>query len=526
MAQPQERVKVTYTTTDTHALDSFHGDFDQALATVDAAFGQSYPNLAGNEELWTDEQIDDRSPCDARLLLARFPRGTAAHVDTAVAAAAKAFPVWSRTPYRERLAVLRAAADLMVERGMEWAAWITLEVGKNRIESLAEVEESADLIRYYCDEMERHDGLTSSGVVGTDEYVTNTMRPYGVFAVISPFNFPLALGTGMSAGALVTGNTVVWKPASDCPLSGYLLHRALTDAGVPEGTFNIVVGPGAVVGNALVDHPQVAGIAFTGSRDVGIDIFARAARGRSARPCITEMGGKNPVIVMPSADLDAAAEGTMRSAFAFGGQRCSAASRVLVHDSVHEAFVDALVAKTRELVVGDPRRRDVYLGPLISNGAVSDYERYVAQARADGDIAYGGNVLREGPLGEGFYVEPTIVTGLPKGHPLLIDELFVPIVCVLPLSSFDEALEVANDVDYGLCAGIFSQEDAEIERFFDEIEAGVTFANRRVGATTGAWPGVQSFGGWKYSGSTGKNALGPWYLPQFVREQSQTRVGL
>ena len=267
------------------------------------------------------------------------------------------------------------------------------------------------------------------------------------------------------------------------------------------------------------------GVIFTGSKEVGLDLFKRFSTD-FPKPCITEMGGKNPAIVMRSADLDEAAEGVMRSAFGFDGQKCSANSRVYVVKPVAREFLDTLVKKTRQIRVGDPTQRENWMGPVISEDSLRKFERAVDEARADGGtVEVGGEVLRDGDAGRGFFPTPTVVSGLPLEHRLFREELFVPFVVVGEVDSLDQALTEANATAYGLTAGIFSRDADEIQRFLDVIQAGVVYVNRRAGATTGAWPGIQSFGGWKGSGSSGKGGLGPYYVQQFLREQSQTLVG-
>jgi 1-pyrroline-5-carboxylate dehydrogenase len=327
----------------------------------------------------------------------------------------------------------------------------------------------------------------------------------------------------MCAGALVAGNTVVLKPSSDTPYSALRLVEVLEAAGLPPGAVNLITGSGDDVGTALVDCPDVAGLIFTGSREVG-ERIARRFNASRLRPYILEMGGKNPAIVTARADLDKAVEGIARSAFGNSGQKCSACSRVYVDRGVSREFVERLTGKTGSLRVGDPVERDVFLGPLINSRAVGTYEAAVAEARRDGRIVTGGLVLREGAFAHGYFVTPTIVDRLPLDHRLLRDELFVPFVTVVEVGSLEEALTWANRSEFGLTAGIFSEDPDEVHAFFDRIEAGVAYANRRGGATTGAWPGVNSFGGWKASGSSGKGAGGPYYVQQFLREQSQTWV--
>jgi 1-pyrroline-5-carboxylate dehydrogenase len=402
---------------------------------------------------------------------------------------------------------------------------MSYEVGKNRIESLGEVEESADLIRYYAQTMEDNDGYDHPmGNLGDSAVHTRSiLRPHGVFAVVSPFNFPMALATGPSSAAMLAGNAVVIKPSSASPLSAQKMLGAYIDAGVPRGVVNLVMGPGETVGQALQDHPDVDGIVFTGSYAVGMQLFHSFSK-TWPRPCIVEMGGKNPAIVTRNADLDEAAEGIMRSAFGFGGQKCSANSRVYVERPVHDELVRRLVEKTEAIVIGDPIVRENWLGPIIDQRAVDRHQQAVGEARRDGQVLIGGERLTDGDLARGFYVEPTVVGGLPGDHRAFRDEFFAPLTAVHAVDSLDEALRLANDSVYGLTAGVYSEDQGEVQTFLDRIQAGVLYVNRRAGATTGAWPGVQAFGGWKGSGSTGKAGLSMYYVAQFMREQSHTVV--
>jgi 1-pyrroline-5-carboxylate dehydrogenase len=445
-------------------------------------------------------------------------------VGLAVEAARRAFSAWSGRPWRERTAILRRAADLIEERGFDLSALVSLEAGKSRLEAMGDVTETADLARYYCQQVEANDGFDRPMARFTEnEETRSVLRPYGVWAVISPFNFPAALAGGPMAGALVAGNTVVLKPSHETPLMGLELYRIFREAGVPEGAVNVVFGTGEVTGEALATHPGVDGMLFTGSKEVGLSLLRRFGR-EYPKPCITEMGGKNPAIVMPSADLDAAAEGVMRSAFGLQGQKCSACSRAYVHADVKARFLELLLAKTAGIAIGDPSRDGVFLGPVIHERAYRNYQRYAEQAGRDGKVLAGGRTLRDGELAHGFFVAPTVVDGLPRGHALFREEMFVPILCVAGFGSLQEALDLANDTEYGLTAGFFSREPAEVQTFLDRIEAGVVYVNRRAGATTGAWPGVQPFGGWKASGSSGKASGGLYYVQQFMREQSRTIV--
>jgi 1-pyrroline-5-carboxylate dehydrogenase len=293
---------------------------------------------------------------------------------------------------------------------------------------------------------------------------------------------------------------------------------------VPGGAFNFVTGSGEAVGDPLTHHSEVDGVIFTGSKEIGLGLV-RSVSTDWPKPVITEMGGKNPVIVTARADLGKAVEGVAKSAFGYSGQKCSAASRVYVERPVYDTFVERLTARTAGLKVGDPAERDVYTGPVIDARAVARFEAAAALAVKDGGkVRAGGHRLTEGEFGNGTFVAPTVVDGLPPDHDLFKRELFLPFLVVAPVESLDEAITRANDTEYGLTAGIFSEDPGEIERFFDRVEAGVLYANRKGGATTGAWPGAQSFPGWKASGSTGKGGLGPYYVQQFMREQSRTVV--
>jgi 1-pyrroline-5-carboxylate dehydrogenase len=323
----------------------------------------------------------------------------------------------------------------------------------------------------------------------------------------------------------VAGNTVVFKPASTTPLLGFKLYEAMAEAGIPAGVFNFVTGGGSTAGQELIENSDVDGVVFTGSKDVGMHLIRGNAARPVPRPLIIEMGGKNPALVMKSADLEKASDGVMRSAFGAQGQKCSACSRVYVDAAVREDFIRLLVEKTKRIAIGNPLERNVYLGPVINEDAVRTFERAIDRATSDGGrVLTGGRRLTDGALGYGYFVEPTIIDGLPKSHPLFKEELFVPITLVGDVTTLDEAIDLANQTEYGLTAGLFSENDRDIERFFAKIQAGVTYVNRQAGATTGAWPGINSFGGWKASGSTGRGTGGPYYVQQFMREQSRVRI--
>jgi 1-pyrroline-5-carboxylate dehydrogenase len=495
--------------------------FDRGIAEVREQLGRSAPLFINGQARPAAATSDSVSPIDTRILVARVASATPDDVGDAVAAARAAFPSWSRTPWAERAARLEKAAQIIRTRRYELSAWMIFEMGKNRVEALGEIEETADLISYYNQQMRANDGYVRpmDRLVPTDDNVS-VLRPYGVWAVIAPWNFPYALLAAPVAAALLTGNTVVMKPSSETPLSAVLIAEIFADAGLPPGTVNCLTGSGRVVGDGLVRHPDVDGVTFTGSLDVGFNQIFRQFSTRFPKPCIVEMGGKNPAIVMDSADLDRAALGVARSAFGMNGHKCSACSRLYVHEAVADDLLMRLDGKIADMRIGDPVLKDTVLGPLATRASYEDFQRFVALA---GDsVRTGGRVLRDGAFAHGYFVQPTVLTGLSRQHQLVRDELFVPILAVQRVKSLDEALGEANDTPFGLTAGIFSRNQGEIDAFLDRIQAGVVYVNRAAGATTGAWPGVQPFGGWKGSGSTGKNIGGLYTLPCYMREQSRT----
>jgi 1-pyrroline-5-carboxylate dehydrogenase len=518
-----QRMKITYATLRADN-EELHALYEAGLEKAKARLGQYHRNFIDGSERDGDGTFEVRSPIDSEILVGTFARGTRQDVQDAIAAARRAQPAWFRLGWEGRLEILRRAAELISERQMEYGGLMAVEVGKTRLEALGEVEEAADLIRYYAKTAEdnRYYDHPMDNLGDSTVHTRSILRPHGVFAIISPFNFPMALAVGPSAAAMMAGNTVVFKPATVAAMTAVAIKEAYRDAGVPDGVFNLVMGPGDTVGDELQTNQGIDGIVFTGSYEVGFELFRNFST-RYPRPCVVEMGGKNPAIVLKSADLEEAAEGIVRAAFGFSGQKCSANSRVYVERPVHDELVRQLVEKTEKLVVGDPLPRTAFTGPVIDERAVTRHQFAVGEARRDGTVFTGGERLTDGALGRGFYVEPTVV-GLPASHRLFQDELFAPFTAVAAVDSLDEALALANDNTYGLTAGVYSEDEAEVQQFLEEIQAGVLYVNRRAGATTGAWPGVQAFGGWKGSGSTGKSGLSMYYVAQFLREQSHTIV--
>lgn len=524
---PEQAFKLTYATM-FNPPEELHTHFEEALKTLRAGLGKEYAMFIDGKDRFAAEKLEDRNPADTRQVLGIFQNGSAQDAQDAVAAARRAFPGWASTPWQKRVDLLRKAAAEIDKRIFEFGVVIALEVGKNRTEALGDAAETADLIRYACDSMEANDGfiklMGSDPLVGFKATNTSVLRPYGVWLVISPFNFPCALTGGPLGAALVAGNTVVFKPASDTPWTSRLLAECLRDAGIPAGVFNFVTGPGRTLGQALIDSPEVDGITFTGSFDVGMGIYRTFGQGKYVRPTILELGGKNPAIVSQNADIETAALGIVRSAFGLQGQKCSACSRVYVQKPIYQKLLARMIELTNKLGIGDPTDRSVYLGPVVNKNSYQDYQNFIKEANEGGArFLTGGKVLTEGSLAYGYFCAPTIIADLPLEHRLWKHEMFVPITTITPIESLEEGMALANDVSYGLTAGFYGLPE-EAQWFFENIQAGVTYANRPQGATTGAWPGFQPFGGWKGSGSSGKNAGGLYYLPLYMHEQIHTLI--
>ena len=515
--------RVTYATLSADD-DELHAAYDIEVERSRRAFGGTHPLHIGGERRAGATTFTTVSPVDRDVVIGDFATASDGDVADAVTAAADSFESWAATDWRERAILLDRAADLISSRSVALAAEMGWEVGKSRLEALGDVEEAADLIRYYTHAMREHDGFAQPMErLVPAEATYDVMRPYGVWGVISPFNYPMALVAGPAGAALVAGNTVVLKPSEIGSWCAHRFYDSLVEAGVPAGVVNLVTGPGETTGAALVADERLGGITFTGSSEVGMEIH-RTFGAPWPRPAICEMGGKNPVIVAASADLDLAVEGVARSAFGLGGQKCSAASRAFVDASLVDDFCTRLAERAEAIERLGPLQRGGFLTPVVDGEAVERYTAAVEQARSTGEVVVGGARLVDGDLACGNFVAPTVVR-VPADSPLWSTELFAPLLAVAPVDSLDEAIERANDTPYGLTAGLFTGEQAEIDRFLDRIEAGVVYVNRPAGATTGAWPGVQPFGGWKRSGTGGKAGGGPYYLQQYLREQSRTIVG-
>jgi 1-pyrroline-5-carboxylate dehydrogenase len=518
--------KITYVTL--MADEGINPKFDDALRRFESKLGRAYPMHIGARAVYSDAgQFEHRSPIDTSIVVGKFQVGTREHAKQAVEAAKEGFETWSAKPWQERVKIIERYAKLIDERKFDIAVGITYEVGKNRLEALAECWEAIDAVKYYAGVMRKERGyVIKMGPGGPGEHNTDVLKPHGVWPVISPFNFPFMLANGMAMGALMTGNSVILKPTSEAPLTGYMLYKLYADAGVPPGAVNFVTGPGSNFEDEFVTNPDVAGLAFTGSKDVGMRLFRRFHTEQDyPKPILLEMGSKNPTIVTAKADIPKAVEGTVRAAFGYSGQKCSATSRVYVQNQVKDKFLAALKERVTKIPVGDPRAKETFMGPVINQKAVETFQSAVASAKQSGGrLIAGGNVLKDGSMKNGFYVAPTVVADLPEDNSLVKQELFVPFVVVNGCDTVEESIDRSNATEYGLTAGIFTKDKKEQEEFFDGIRFGVTYSNRSGGSTTGAWPGAQSFTGWKASGVTGRGVGSPFYLLTFLRDQSQTRV--
>src|ERR671917_2421087 len=372
----------------------FHDRYEKALEQVRSEFGRTYTMLIGGSEITTRATITHTSPIDTRIVLGHMPIGGASHLRKAIAAAKEAFERWGRIGYLDRVRVCKVAADIMADRKFELAAWVSYENGKNRYEAIADIDEAVDFLRYYSEEMERNNGFeTMMKSAQTNEKSKSVMKPYGIWGVIAPFNFPVAIFAGMSTGAIITGNTVVAKPSSNTPIAAWKFAQIFKQAGLPDGVFNLVIGSGDKVGNELVSNRDVAGIVFTGSRDIGFHMAKEFVNTRR-KLLIAELGGKNPVIVTDTADIDKAVDGVLKATFGYSGQKCSACARVYIHKKVRDEFLSRLVEKTKNLPLGNPLDSNTFVGPLANEEAYRKYQKYIIAAEKKGKVLAGGRIRK------------------------------------------------------------------------------------------------------------------------------------
>ncbi len=494
--------------------------FRDALTQVRGELGRSYPLIIDGEEIHAEPGLSSVSPADPDLVIGRFPAAGAETAARALEAAERAFETWSRVSAPERAHYLVATAAEVRRQRHRLAAWMVYEVGKSWGEADGEVAECVDLMEYYARRMLDLDGPqndTLGSVPGEDNEFFYVSLGAGV--VISPWNFPLALTFGMASAAMVAGNTVVVKPASNSPTSVYHVARILQDLGLPPGVLNVVTGRGEAVGQTLVEHPRTRFVAFTGSMDVGVGIHARAAQLQPGqvwlKRTVLELGGKNAVIVDADADLDAAVDGVVASAFGFQGQKCSAGSRAVIDQRVYDDFVVKLIERVRELKVGDPVDPAVTVGPVVDERAYRDIRRYIETGAREGTLLVGG--MSDAPEGDkGYFIPPTVFGDVDPKAIIAQEEIFGPVLACIKAKDFDDALAIANDTKYGLTGAVFSRSRTKLERARREFQVGNLYLNRK---STGALMGVHPFGGFKMSGTDSK-AGGPDYLLHFLQGKS------
>jgi len=492
--------------------------FRDAIETVRGDLGVHAPLVIGGERIVTDRVIRSVDPARPDRLVGTASSATSDHAVAALEAAWKAFPAWSSRPAAERAELVHRIGDVMAERIYEFAAWQTFEAGKNWAEAEADVAEAIDFCHYYA-----HQALAMDEPLPVAAYPGETneswLQPIGAGIVIPPWNFPLAILVGMTVGPVAAGNTVVLKPASNTPLVGWGFMQAVEEAGIPPGVVNFLPGPGSEVGDTLVDHPKTRFINFTGSKEVGLRIASRSSvvhEGQKwMKRAYMEMGGKDALIVDETTDLDAAADDVVRSAFGFQGQKCSACSRLIVLDAVHDELVAKVVERTEALSIGAPEENHP-VGPVVSEAQYRAILAEIESGKSEGTLVTGGTAVEQDG---GYYIAPTIFTDVAPDARLAQHEIFGPVLSVIRVADFDEALDVANGTEYGLTGGLHSSDEERIERAKREFYVGNLYINRKI---TGALVGIQPFGGFNMSGSNAK-AGGPDYLRLFMEMKSVAR---
>jgi 1-pyrroline-5-carboxylate dehydrogenase len=488
----------------------------EALERVARELGREYGLIVGGERVKTEGKIRSLNPARPAQIVGVHQKAGAEHAQTAMAAALGAFEFWSRASTDERVSLLLNAAAIIRERKFEFMAWLTYEVGKNWAEADADVGETIDFLEFYAREALRLATATTP-IQYPGERNELLYIPLGVGAVIPPWNFPFAIMAGMTSAAIVAGNTVVLKPSSDSPTIAAKFVEVLEEAGMPGGVVNFCPGSGAAFGNAIVEHPKTRFIAFTGSKSVGLEIHERAARTKPGqiwiKRTILEMGGKDSILVCADADLDAAVEGVVASAFGFSGQKCSACSRAIVEESVYELFVERVRERVAKLTVGDPVTNP-NLGPVINQAALASMLEYIEAGKKEGRLVAGGHAphTAEG----GYFLEPTVFADIAPDAVIAQEEIFGPVLAIIKTASFDEGLRVANNTEYGLTGAVYSSDCAKLEIARREFHTGNLYFNRKC---TGAMVGAHPFGGFNMSGTDSK-AGGPDYLYLFTQAKS------
>jgi 1-pyrroline-5-carboxylate dehydrogenase len=489
-----------------------------ALRHVRERLGRTYPLHIDGRDVQSDKTFDSINPANTQQVVGTVAKGTKAHAEAAIAAAEQAFKTWSRVCPTVRARYLVKAAAIMRRRVYEFSAWMCFEESKPWLEAYADTCEAIDFLEFYAREMVRLGGSHPTTPFPGEENEVRYM-PLGVGVVIPPWNFPLAICVGMTSAAIVTGNTVVLKPASTSPVIAAVFAELMREVSLPAGVLNFCPGGGAEIGDTLVCHPKTRFISFTGSRDVGLSVFEKAAKVHPGqiwlKRTVLEMGGKDCIVVDETADIDAAAEGVVAAAFGFQGQKCSACSRLIVHESVHDDLVAKVVERAKKLTVGDPTQgENVNMGAVIDKNAFEKISSYIDIGGNEGKAALSGSKVPEG----GYFIPPTIFTGIKPDARLAQEEIFGPVLAVIKGNSIDELLDIANGTEYGLTGAIYSNDRARLERARHEFHVGNLYFNRKC---TGALVDVQPFGGFNMSGTDSK-AGGRDYLQLFMQGKSIT----
>jgi 1-pyrroline-5-carboxylate dehydrogenase len=493
-----------------------------AIEKVQAELGREYPLVIGGERVKTGSTLDSINPANRTQVVGKFHKATKELANRVVDTAFETFQTWRNVPAQERAQLLFRVAELMRSRKHELSAWMIHEVAKTWPEADGDTAEAIDFLEFYAREMLRYASdqplVKLTGEENLLEYI-----PLGVGAVIPPWNFPLAIMAGMTAAAIVTGNTVVLKPSSDAPTIAYKFFELLEEAGMPSGVVNFMPGSGAEVGDVVVDHPKTRFVAFTGSKEVGLRINERAAKTQPGqlwiKRVVAEMGGKDAIIVAEDADLDEAATGVVQSAFGFQGQKCSACSRAIIDARVYDPMIEKIAERTTKIKVGDPTDTTTTMSAVINEKAFKSISSYVEKGKAEGGRVVAGG----GSDGEqGFFIEPTVIADVKPGATIEQEEIFGPVLAVIKANDYDDALRIANDTQFGLTGAVYSSDEAKLDRARREFHVGNLYLNRKC---TGAMVGVHPFGGFNMSGTDSK-AGGRDYLLLFMQAKlSSERVG-
>jgi len=493
--------------------------FLTGLKTVESYLGQDYDLVIGGERISTEDKIVSYNPANKSEVIGRVSKANKELAEKAMQVAYETFQTWRKTKPEMRADILLKAAAIVRRRKHEFSALLVKEAGKPWREADADTAEAIDFMEYYARQMLKlKDGIEVNSRPG--EYNRFGYIPLGVGVVISPWNFPLAIMCGTTVAAIVTGNTVLLKPASTTPIVAAKFVEVLEEAGLPKGVLNFIPGSGAEVGDYLVDHPKTRFISFTGSRDVGVRIYERASKLNEGqiwlKRVIAEMGGKDTIVVDKDADLELAAHSIVNSAFGFSGQKCSACSRAVIVEDVYDQVLNRVVELTKDLKVGDPTDPSTFTGPVIDQSAYNKIMKYIEIGKGEGKLMAGG----EGDDSKGYFIQPTVIADLAPDAVIMQEEIFGPVVGFTKAKNFDEAIEIANNTEYGLTGAVISNNRENIEKAREDFHVGNLYFNR---GCTGAIVGYQPFGGFNMSGTDSK-AGGPDYLVLHMQAKTTSEM--